>query len=386
MDFSLSPIQKGLARDVEEFARRYLAPIAAECDEKQEFIPPAIWKKMASQGYIGLCIPEEYGGAGLGALDTMICMEAAGRGGAAAGHLLSWMVTMILGAVPIVLFGSEEQKNKYLPAIAKGEVICAFCLTEPDAGSDAGRIRTSAVKEGDFYILNGSKAFITNGPIADLYLVFAVTDPQKGSKGISAFLIEKDSPGFIRGKKLDKMGMRSSPTSELFFQDCLVPSANLLGREGEGFKTIAHRILEWERASFAFFLGVMEYNLNLCLDYAQKRRQFNRRIIDFQAVSHMLAEMKAELDAVRLMYYRIGWMIDQGMVPAPLEASAAKYLLAKAMQKNADYSVQIFGANGMMKEYPVERSLRDYKLLDIGGGTTQIQLDIISRHLVRTGR
>ncbi|MGE5398408.1 MAG: acyl-CoA dehydrogenase family protein [Chitinophagales bacterium] len=386
MEFELSLDQKGLSKDFEEFSRRFLAPIASECDENQEFIPWDIWKRMASLGYCGLPISREFGGAGLGALDTCICMEAAGRGGAAAGHLLSWAVSMCLASIPIMKFGTREQKEHYLPEIARGELICSFCLTEPDAGSDAGGMRTRAVRDGNYYVLNGSKAFITNGPIGDLFLVFAVTDPDKGPKGISAFLIEKDFPGFKRGKKLDKMGMRSSPTGDLIFNDCLVPAANLLGAEGDGFKKIAHRTLEWERANFSFFIGVMEYNLRQSIQYARERIQFKRPISDFQAVRHMLAEMKIELDAARLMYYRIAWMIDKNLVPAPVEASSAKIFLARAMKKNADYAVQIHGANGMMKEYSVERSLRDYKLLEIGGGTAQIQLDIIARELLGTGR
>lgn len=382
MDFSLSVDQASLMKDIEEFSRRFLAPIAEECDEKQEFIPPDIWEKMASLGYCGLPVPREYGGAGLGALDTYMCLEAAGRGGAAAGHLLSWAVSMVLGSVALIKFGTPEQKERYLPRIANGELICAFCLTEPDAGSDAGRIRTQAVRSGDHYILNGLKSFVTNGPIADLCLVFAVTDPERGSQGISVFLVESFFPGFARGKKLNKMGVRSSPTSELIFSDCQVPVENRLGAEGEGFKAVAHQILEWERANFSFFLGVMEYNLRTCIKYAKERIQFKRPIAEFQAIQHMLAEMKVELDAARLMYYRIAWMIDQGLVPAPVEASSAKYFLTKALKKNADYAVQIHGANGMMKEYPVERSLRDYKVAEIGGGTTQIQLDIIARNII----
>jgi len=385
VDFALSLDQKTLMKDIEEFSRRYLAPIAAECDEKQEFIPTPIWRKMASLGYCGLPIPTDYGGAGLGALDTYMCLEAAGRGGAAAGHLLSWAVSMVLGSVALIKFGTEEQKKRYLPRIANGDLICAFCLTEPDAGSDAGSIRTQAVRRGDYYILNGTKSFVTNGPIADLCLVFVSTNPDMGPRGISVFLVESSFPGFSRGKKLNKLGVRSSPTSELIFSDCEVPAENLLGAEGEGFKIVAHQILEWERANFSFFLGVMDYNLQTCIKYARERIQFKRPIAEFQAIQHMLAEMKVELDAAKLMCYRVAWMIDQGMVPAPIEASSAKYFLAQALKKNADYAVQIHGANGMMKEYPLERSLRDYKILEIGGGTTQIQLDIIARNLLGGG-
>jgi alkylation response protein AidB-like acyl-CoA dehydrogenase len=384
LDFALSLDQKGLGKDIQEFSRRFLAPIAAECDEKQEFIPTEIWNQMACLGYCGLPIPLEYGGAGLGALDTLICLEAAGKGGAAAGHLLSWAVSTVLGSIPIIKFGTPEQKELYLPRIANGELICAFCLTEPDAGSDAGSIRTRAERSGDYYVLNGTKAFITNGPIADLCLIFAVTDPDRGSEGISAFLVESSFPGFSRGKQLDKMGIRCSPTGDLILRDCLVPAANRLGPEGQGFKTVAHHTLEWERANFSFFLGVMEYNLQTCIKYARERIQFKRPIARFQAIRHMLAEMRVELDAARLMFYRIGWMIDQGLVPAPVQASSAKYFLTRALKKNADYAVQIHGANGMMKEYPVERTLRDYKIAEIGGGTTQIQLDIIAGNIIKS--
>jgi len=252
-------------------------------DKEAKFLPQEVWQKMGELGYLALPFPEQYGGSGLGALDTLICMEAAARGGADGGTLLSWGGHMTIGSIPIIRFGTGAQKEKYLPSMAKGELIGAFALTEPNAGSDAGRVSTTAKREGNKYILNGTKMFITNGPICDVAIVFAVTDKDKKSKGISAFLVEKGTQGFFAGNKLDKMGVRSSPTSELIFDNCQIPAENLLGAEGEGFQKVARSTLAWERVVLGYFSGMMEYNLDLCLDHAKQRSQFNRPIGDFQA-------------------------------------------------------------------------------------------------------
>lgn len=382
MDFSFSQEQQKLYQMVENFAKKEIAPLAMEMDENQEWMPRSVYKKMADLGLIGMYFPEEYGGMGLGATETLLTMEAACRGGACAGSVISWGTSQVLGSVGIVKYGTKEQKQKYLPKIASGEWISCFALTEPNAGSDAGGIQLRAEKKDDHYVLNGTKMFITNGPICDMGVVIAVTDPSKGSKGISAFIFEKDFPGFSRGKKLNKMGLRSSPTGELIFEDCIIPAENLLGNEGEGFSKIAHGILEWERCVFGYYLGLMEYNLSLCIDHVKQRTQFGQPIGNFQAIRHRIADMQVDIDASRFLMYRIAWMIDNEMTPAPVEASTGKVFLGRAAIRNADHALHIFGGYGYCKEYQVERAYRDVKLIDIGGGTTEMQKDIISQGLL----
>ncbi|NPV90842.1 MAG: acyl-CoA dehydrogenase [Firmicutes bacterium] len=382
MDFSLTQEQQDFSRMVENFAKNEIAPLTLEMDEKQEWLPRSVYKKMAGLGLCGVYYPEEYGGLGLGATDTLVAMEAACRGGACAGSVISWGTNLTIGSLGIVKFGTEEQKSRYLPGIASGDLITCFALTEPGAGSDASGIRMRAEKKGDHYVLNGTKLFITNGPICDMGIVFAVTDPSRGALGISAFIFEKGFPGFSRGNKLNKMGMRSSPTGELVFEDCIVPAENLLAKEGEGFTKVAHGTLEWERCVFGYYLGLMEYNLNLCIDYVKTREQFGQPIGNFQAMRHRIAEMRTELDAARFLMYRIAWMIDNRMTPAPVEASIGKSFLGTVAKKNAEYAVHIFGGYGYCKEYIVERSYRDVKLIDIGGGTLEIQRDIIAQGLL----
>lgn len=381
MDFKLTEEQKSLQRTFEKFARTELAPLAEEMDKEAKFLPQEVWQKMGELGYLALPFPEQYGGSGLGALDTLICMEAAARGGADGGTLLSWGGHMTIGSIPIIRFGTGAQKEKYLPSMAKGELIGAFALTEPNAGSDAGRVSTTAKREGNKYILNGTKMFITNGPICDVAIVFAVTDKDKKSKGISAFLVEKGTQGFFAGNKLDKMGVRSSPTSELIFDNCQIPAENLLGAEGEGFQKVARSTLAWERVVLGYFSGMMEYNLDLCLDHAKQRSQFNRPIGDFQAIQHKLADMKTAIETARLLNYRSAWLIDQGREDL-MAASIGKLYLSQVLMDTVSEAVQIFGGYGYIREYPVERAFRDAKISQIGGGTTEIQRSIIARKLL----
>jgi len=381
LDFKLTEEQKSLQRTFEKFARTELAPLAEEMDKEAKFLPQEVWQKMGELGYLALPFPEQYGGSGLGALDTLICMEAAARGGADGGTLLSWGGHMTIGSIPIIRFGTGAQKEKYLPSMAKGELIGAFALTEPNAGSDAGRVSTTAKREGNKYILNGTKMFITNGPICDVAIVFAVTDKDKKSKGISAFLVEKGTQGFFAGNKLDKMGVRSSPTSELIFDNCQIPAENLLGAEGEGFQKVARSTLAWERVVLGYFSGMMEYNLDLCLDHAKQRSQFNRPIGDFQAIQHKLADMKTAIETARLLNYRSAWLIDQGREDL-MAASIGKLYLSQVLMDTVSEAVQIFGGYGYIREYPVERAFRDAKISQIGGGTTEIQRSIIARKLL----
>jgi butyryl-CoA dehydrogenase len=381
MDFELSQEQKAFFKEVKEFAEKEIAPYTEEYDRQSEFFWDG-WKKMGEMGLLGLPFPEEYGGSGAGALDTAIAMDAFAAGGGDAGVSLSWGAHTIIGAVPIWAMGSEEQKRKYLPGICTGEKISSFGLTEPDAGSDAASIKTTATRGGDSYLLNGSKMFITNGPIADYCIVIAVTDKEKGAGGISAFIVEKDFPGFEVSRELDKMGNRTSPTAELAFNDCRVPEANLLGQEGDGFYGVGKATLEWERAIMvAPAVGCMEANINRCIEYARERKQFGRPIARFQSIAFKIAEMKCLLDACRLLVYRVAWMKDQGM-PAMMEACVCKLFVTESGFKVANEAVQIFGGYGYMREYPVERTLRDAKLGTIGAGTSEIQKMIISRLLI----
>jgi alkylation response protein AidB-like acyl-CoA dehydrogenase len=381
MDFELSQEQESFFNEVKSFTEKEIAPFTEDYDRQSEFFWDG-WKKMADMGLLGLPFPEEYGGSGAGALDTALAMDAFGAGGGDAGIALSWGAHTIIGAVPIWVMGTEEQKKKYLPPISTGEKISSFGLTEPDAGSDAASVKTTAVRDGDHYVLNGTKMFITNGPIADLCIVIAVTDKAKGPAGISAFIVEKEFEGFEVSRELDKMGNRTSPTAELVFTDCRVPAENLLGEEGGGFTGVGKATLEWERAIMvAPYVGAMEANMDRCVQYARERKQFGQPIGKFQAIQNKIAEMKCLIDASRLLVYRVAWMKDRG-IPAMMEACVCKLFVTESSFKVATEAVQIFGGYGYMREYPVERTLRDAKLGTIGAGTSEIQKMIISRLLI----
>jgi len=380
MDFSFTDEQVAFREAAKKFARNELMPITEEYEEKAEFPWPA-WKMMADYGMMGLPFPEEYGGAGADILTTLLGMEAMGVGGVSSGLTLAWGAHTVLCGVPIWLVGSEEQKEKYLPGIASGEKIGGFGLTEPGAGSDAAGVQTTAVKKGDKYILNGTKMFITNGPIGSQFVVIAVTDKAKKHLGISAFIVEKDFPGFSVGKELVKMGNLTSTTSELIFEDCEVPEENLLGHEGVGFLEVGKTILEWERSCLlAAGVGGMEAAIELCSDYARDRQQFGRPIAEFQAVQSKLAEMRMYHAAAKQIMYKVAWM-KMNNLPAMLEASIAKLFISEMGLRFADHAVQIHGGYGYMREYPVERGYRDAKLGTLGGGTSEVQRNIIS-HLI----
>ncbi len=382
MDFSLTEEQIAFRKEVFNFARKEISEGVMEADEKSEFRWDA-WKKMAKYGLLGLPFPEKYGGGGADVLTTVLAMEAFGHGAGDAGLALSYGAHTILCGVPIWLIGNEEQKEKYLTKICSGEWIGGFGLTEPDAGSDAASVKTSAVKKNGKYILNGTKMFITNGPIGKIFVVIASTNPSAKHFGISAFLVESSFPGFSVGKELNKMGNRTSPTSELIFTDCEVPEENLLGQEGSGFVQVGMTILEWERSCLlAAGVGGMEACLETCIKYAKERRQFNRPIAEFQAIQHKLADMKVSLEAAKLLVYKVAWMKDN-RIPAMMEASIAKLFVSEFGMRAAEEAVQIHGGYGYMKEYPVERGFRDAKLGTIGGGTSEIQRTIISRLLLK---
>ena len=384
MDFEFSDEQKMFAETVFRFATNELLPHCHAYEEKGAFAWDN-WRRMGEYGLFGLPFPAEYGGAGADCVTTCLAMEAVARAGIDGGTSLAQGAHMILCGVPIWKMGTEAQKRKYLPNISTGEWIGGFGLTEPGAGSDATAMSTTAVKKGDAYILNGSKMFITNGPVGHQFVVMASTDRRKKAFGISAFIVESAFPGFSVGKELDKLGMRTSTTSELIFEDCVVPAENLLGEEDCGFVEVGRLILGWERSSLmAPAVGGMEAGLNHCLRYAKEREQFRRPIASFQAIKHMLADMKVRLEVSRQLVYTMAWMIDTDQ-PMFTEAAITKAYVTEAAMRSAEEAVQIFGGYGYMKEYVVERGFRDAKIGTIGAGTSEIQRSIIARSLMNLG-
>jgi len=381
MDFGFSEEQQLLKQSVIEFAKKEILPGAAERDEEARF-DRDLWDKAAAQGYMGLPYPEEYGGGGASVIDTSVVGEALMYGGCDAGFCLSWGAHVVIGGVPIWQLGTEEQKRKYLPKIASGEWISGLGLTEPEAGSDAAGILTKADKKEGYYVLNGTKTFITNGPTGQVFVVLAKTEPEKGAAGISGFIIDKDFPGFSVGKEIHKMGNRSSPTSELIFENCEVPAENLLGQENQGFMGVALATLEWERSvMLASAIGGMEIQLEECISYAKQRKQFGRPIAQFQAVQFKLADLKMWLETSRWILYKVAWNKDQGIMD-PMMASLSKLYITEVAVKAAEQAVQIHGGYGYTKDYAVERSLRDAELGVLGGGTSEIQRWIIARLLL----
>ncbi|MBN8724096.1 MAG: acyl-CoA dehydrogenase family protein [Acidobacteria bacterium] len=368
---------------VYKFAKEKMAPRAEENDAKAEFSWEN-WRDLASMGLLGLPFPEQYGGSNASPLATSIAMEKVAEAGVDGGTTLGWGAHLILAGVPIWLIGTEAQKEKYLPKLASGEWIGGFGLTEPGSGSDAASMRTTAEKKGDHYILNGSKMFITNGPIGDLFVVFAVTDKKKGNRGISLFIVEKGFPGFSVGNNLKKMGNRTSTTSELYFDNCEVPAENLLGEENAGFVQIGKETMEWERSCMLSpLIGGMQFALDQCIKYAKERKQFGQPIANFQAIQHKLADMKTLVDASRLLIYRVACMKEKSK-RAMLEASVSKLFVSESAIKVAYEAVQIFGGYGYIHEYPVERFYRDTRLSTIGAGSSEVQKMIIASELLKS--
>jgi alkylation response protein AidB-like acyl-CoA dehydrogenase len=378
VDFELSEEQLLLRDTVKQFAEAELLPHAREWDEQQAF-PREVFKQLGALGLAGACWDEEYGGSGLGALEWAVLMEELAR--AEAGVALSLAAHHGLCSAHIHLVGSQEQKRRFLPPLARGETVGCWALTEPGSGSDAGGMRTTAVRDGDHFVLNGSKNFITNGGIADTAVVIAVTDRAAGKKGISAIVVERGTKGFRAGRKEDKLGVRSSDTSELAFEDCRVPAANLLGREGMGFVDTL-RILDKGRIGIAAFsIGIARAALEASIRYARERRQFGHAIADFQAIQFKIAEMATKVDAARLLTFRAAALADRGK-PHSAESSMAKLFATEAAVEVALEAIQIHGGYGYIKEYPVERHLRDAKLGTIGEGTSEVQRLVIARLLL----
>jgi alkylation response protein AidB-like acyl-CoA dehydrogenase len=378
VDFQLTDEHVLIKNTVREFAEKEIAPRAEEIDATDEF-PADIFKRMAELGLLGIPFAETYGGAGGDYLSLLLALEEIAR--------VSGTVAIILDAhtslccEPIYLFGTQAQKQKYLPPLVRGEKIGAFGLTEPNAGSDAGAARTRAVRDGDQWVINGQKVFITNGSLADVLVVAAKTDADKGTHGISSFIIEKGTPGFQLGRNEKKMGLKGSLTSELFFEDCRIPAENLLGRENEGFKQFLTTLNAGRLAIAAMAVGLAQGAFDRAVAYAKERVQFDRPIAQFQAIQWMIAEMATDIEAARLMVHRAAWLKGRG-VHFVKEAAMAKLFATEVSERVCYKAIQIHGGNGYMREYGVERMYRDQRLCAIGEGTNEIQRLIIARRVL----
>lgn len=379
MNFNLTKEQEMVRSVVREFVKNEVEPIAAEIDETERF-PRETVEKMAKYNMLGIPFPVEYGGAGGDELSYAITIEELSKACGTTGVINSAHTS--LGCWPIFKYGTEEQKKKYLVPLAKGEHLGAFGLTEPNAGTDAAGQQTTAILDGDHYILNGSKIFITNGGQADTYIIFAMTDKSKGTRGISAFIVEKDFPGFSIGKIEEKMGIRASATTELIFQNCRVPKENLIGKEGQGFK-IAMTTLDGGRIGIAAqALGIAAGALDETVKYLKERQQFGRPIAKFQGLQWMVADMATEIEAARLLVYRAAYNKANGL-PYGKEAAMAKLYAANCAMNVTTKCVQLFGGYGYTKDYPIERMMRDAKITEIYEGTSQVQQMVISAAVLK---
>ncbi|MBU5436584.1 acyl-CoA dehydrogenase [Tissierella sp. MSJ-40] len=379
MNFNLTKEQEMVRSVMKEFTEKEVKPIAAEIDETERF-PRETVEKMAKYNMLGIPFPVEYGGSGADEVAYAIAVEELSKACATTGVICSAHTS--LGCWPIYKYGSEEQKQKYLVPLAKGEKLGAFGLTEPNAGTDAAGQQTIAILEGDNYILNGSKIFITNGGQADVYIIFAMTDRSKGTRGISAFIVEKDFPGFSIGKIEEKMGIRASATTELIFQECIVPKENLLGKEGEGFK-IAMSTLDGGRIGIAAqALGIAAGALDETVKYVKEREQFGRPISKFQGIQWILADLATEIEAARLLVYKAAYNKANNL-PYSKEAAMAKLFAAETAMNVTTKCVQLHGGYGYTKDYPVERMMRDAKITEIYEGTSQVQQMVIAANLLK---
>jgi alkylation response protein AidB-like acyl-CoA dehydrogenase len=378
VDFEYTPEQMQLRREVREFATAEIAPHVSEWDENQTF-PLEVVRKLGSLGYMGSIFPEEYGGAGLGYVEYAIIIEELSRVDGSVGIIVAAHTSLCSNH--IYKAGSEEQKQKYLTKLASGEWLGCWSLTEPEAGSDAAGTRTTAVRDGDCWVLNGSKTFTTNAHYADVCVGMAVTDRSAARHGISAFIFEKDTPGFRPGKKENKLGLRASATGEVVFTNCRLPGSQLLGKTGEGFVD-SLRILDGGRVSIAALsIGMAQGAYDAALKHAKIRKQFGRPISEFQAIQHKLVDMAMKIDASRLLTYRAAKMIDSGK-RVTRESAMAKLFASESAVWIANEAVQVFGGYGFIKDYPVEKFYRDVKLCTIGEGTSEIQRLVIARQLL----
>lgn len=379
MDYLLTESQIMIRDLARKIAQEKIKPVAAQYDESEEFAWP-IMKILAESDLFGVYLPETYGGLGGGIMEMCLVTEELSR--ACGGIALGYAGTG-LGTLPILLHGSEEQKKKYLPDIAAGKRLAAFCITEAEAGSDAGSIKTTARKEGDKYILNGTKQWITNAGEADIYTVIALTDKSKGIRGASAFIVEKGTKGMEFGKKEKKMGIRASATREVIFTDCEVPAANLISREGMGF-IVAMKTLDTSRPGVAAqAVGIAQGALDCALEYSRSRVQFGQPISSFQAIQHMLADMGTQIEAARALAYSVARMVDSGAKSVSKESAMAKLFASDVAMKVAVDAVQIMGGYGYMRDYPAEKFMRDAKITQIYEGTNQIQRNVVAANMIK---
>ena len=379
MNFSFTDEQKHLRKSVREFAEGEIAPHVMQWDESSHF-PTELLPKLGEMGLMGVIFPEQYGGAGLGYIEYATVIEELARVDGSVGLFVA--AHNSLCSNHIYKFGTEQQKSKYLVPLAQGKKLGAWSLTEPEAGSDAGGTRTTATRQGDDWVLSGSKTFTTNGSYADICVAMAVTDKTKDSHGISAFLLEKGTPGFRPGKKENKLGMRASDTSEVIFTDCRIPNCQLLGPEGEGFIG-SLKILDGGRISIAALgLGMAQGALEAAANYAKQRKQFGKAIAEFQAIQFKLADMATQVEAARLLVYQAAWLADQKDVRFTRESSMAKLFASEVAVCVANECVQVHGGYGFTKDYPAEKFYRDVKLCTIGEGTSEIQRLVIARQLL----
>jgi alkylation response protein AidB-like acyl-CoA dehydrogenase len=379
MDFSFTEDQLALKRSVSEFARQQLNDEIIVRDHAGTF-PEENWRKCARFGIHGLPFPEEYGGTGLDALSTILAMEALGFGCRDSGLIFAINAQMWAVQTPLLKFGSPSQKEKYLPGLIRGDIVAAHAMTEPDSGSDSFALSTRAERQGEDYVLNGAKTFVTNAPAADLFLVFATVDKRRGFMGITAFLIEKGTEGLTVGPPIEKMGMRTSPMAEVVLQDCRVAADCRLGREGNGGPIFKHS-MAWERTCIlASAVGTMQRQLDKSIEYAKVRKQFGKTIGSFQAISHAIVEMKVRLETARLLLYRVGWLRAQGK-EATEDVAMAKLYLSECFVRSSLDAVHIHGGYGYATEFEIERDLRDAIGSRIYSGTSEIQKELIARAL-----
>jgi alkylation response protein AidB-like acyl-CoA dehydrogenase len=379
MDFELTEEHLAIKKGAARFAQKVLNDGVIERDKDSVF-PRELWKKCADFGIQGSAFPQKYGGNDADILSTMLLMEGLGYGCKDSGLIFAINGQMWTVQMPILRFGSEAQKDKYLPKLCSGEWIGAHGMTEPDSGSDAFSLRTSARLEGDYYILNGTKTFSSNAPVADVFMVFATVDKSKGFMGVTAFLVERDFPGFGVGKEIGKMGLRTDPMAELILQDCRVPVANRLGKEGNG-AIIFDDAIEWERSCIlASLVGGMERQLERCIEYAKGRKQFGKPIGKYQSVANKIVDMKVRMETARLILYKVAWM-KQAHGKATMDAAIAKLYLSESWVRSCLDAIQIYGGYGYTTEYELERDLRDSVASTLYSGTSEIQRNIIARYL-----
>jgi alkylation response protein AidB-like acyl-CoA dehydrogenase len=381
MDFELSPEQRELQNAAIEFARAELNDNVIERDADETF-SHAGWKKCADFGVMRLPIPEEHGGSGADPITTIAVMEGLGYGCRDQGLLFSINAHLWTNSIPILQYGTPDQISKYLPRLCDGSLIGANGASEPSAGSDIFSMRTRVVRDGESYVLNGSKIWVTNAPVADLFVVYGTLDPQRGIMGICGFIVEKDTPGLSIGKKLDKMGLRTSPMSEIYFKDCRVPASARLGREGFGAE-VFNCSMAWERASIlATCLGTMRRQLERCIEYARTRKQFGQSIGKFQSVANRIIDMQVRYETARLLLYKVGWLMQTGK-STHLDAAMAKLYVSESFLASCLDAVQIHGTTGYMTELEFERELRDAVGSRLYSGTSEIQRNIIAKQLLR---